>query len=82
MKRNSFYRIRQLEDKYYLFGCGHCFEINYIAKAIWVGIGKNMKIDEIATVIMNKTNQKDKEVIEKDILEFIEQLKHIGAIIE
>lgn len=82
MKRNSFYRIRQLGDKYYLFGYGHCFEINYIAKAIWVGIGKNMKIDEIATVIMNKTNQKDKEVIEKDILEFIEQLKHIGAIIE
>lgn len=82
MKRNSFFRVREFENKFYLFGNGHCFEINYIAKAIWVGLGKEMEIEEIADVIINKTNQKDKLLIINDINEFISQLRKIGAIIE
>ena len=73
-ERNINYRMRELNGKYYLFGENNCFEVNQIARLIYLAIGRDLSLENFVCKVSKKFQYDDIIKIEKDTIEFLNSL--------
>lgn len=78
--RNEAYRIRTIDNNYYLLGCDNCFKLNKIGVIIIKYISTDITVDELANAIENKFSEVDNKKVKEDILQYIDMLIKYGVI--
>ncbi|CAG7915101.1 Coenzyme PQQ synthesis protein D [Mammaliicoccus sciuri] len=74
LKRNLFVKYRTLKGEPYLLNGRNAFKLDEVGKVIWESIDGEKDLNEITEIVAKKFNIYFKD-IEKDIKEFIEELK-------
>lgn len=80
--KNPNFRMREVNGEYYLFGEGKCFLVNQLGKIVWIAISKDITHAELIDKINAKYVDCNKEMIEKDIDAFLQQLVSCNAIVD
>lgn len=78
--RNLEYRIRSIDNEYYLLGCDRCFKLNHMGVAVFKYIGKNVSIDQLVAGIIENFSEENTEKIKEDIINYINKLIEYGVI--
>ncbi|WP_066501409.1 PqqD family protein [Abyssisolibacter fermentans] len=80
-KRNIVYRVRTINKRNILFGGNQCFELNELALLVWNSLNGEITIDELSNKILEQYDE-DKEVIKKDVSNFIAEMVKDNVILE
>jgi hypothetical protein len=80
-KRNIVYRLRIINNRNILFGDNQCFELNELALIVWNNLNGENTINDLVNIISEQYDAA-KEVVKKDVSDFISEMKRNNVILE
>jgi len=80
--KNTTYRVRSVEGKYYIFGNHKCFELNELGAIVWKYIEEEISVEDFCKRVIRKYKDCTYEGVFEDLNKFIEFLVLEGMIDE